>query len=250
MRAGRFVNGDWYVVGPVSVVDIEPRPLWGDAVGPRINQGSVREDAYPGRQARNGSVLNPPVTGRGGGYNRGGYDSRLPSDRYDPALFAHLPIEMKPGDTLVSTISRPDDQITSFSGQHVQPLQVAATLTCMADPLPPDAFRPSYTDTANSPVFLARILRAERVWNHDAFFAYVDRWMTEDDSRQVEAMKAAGVRDMTGSPFGVWPRQGAISGTGCDWVRTLWNAYRNQLPPPPPGMDTPPTPKADETWKY
>ena len=24
-------------------------------------------------------------------------------------------------------------------------------------------------------------MHAEKIWNHDAFFAYVDRWMTEDD---------------------------------------------------------------------
>ncbi len=73
--------------------------------------------------------------------------------------------------------------------------------------------------------------------------------MTEDDTRQVETMKAAGFRDMTGAPLGEWPRQGAISGTGRGWVRTLWNNYRNQLPPPPPGVDAPPTPKAEESWK-
>jgi len=30
--AGRFVNGDWYVVGPVRVVSIDPKPLLGTEV--------------------------------------------------------------------------------------------------------------------------------------------------------------------------------------------------------------------------
>ena len=28
----------------------------------------------------------------------------------------------------------------------------------------------------------ARIMHAEKYWDHDAFFSYVDRWMTEDDT--------------------------------------------------------------------
>ena len=35
----------------------------------------------------------------------------------------------------------------------------------------------------------ARLLHAEKIWGHDAFFAYVDRWMTEDDAAGVEAIK-------------------------------------------------------------
>ena len=31
-RAGRFVNGDWYVVGPVTVKAIDPKPLYGSQI--------------------------------------------------------------------------------------------------------------------------------------------------------------------------------------------------------------------------
>ena len=31
-RAGRFVNGDWYVVGPVTVKAIDPQPLYGSQI--------------------------------------------------------------------------------------------------------------------------------------------------------------------------------------------------------------------------
>ena len=89
----------------------------------------------------------------------GGYDSRIALGRYDPALFAHLPISMQPGDALVSSISRKNEEITNFGAQHVDPVRIAAVLTCLDKPQPPDAFRPSYCDTAHSGVHLARELR-------------------------------------------------------------------------------------------
>ncbi len=469
-RVGRFVTGDWYVVGPVTIVAIEPRPLWGNEVTDPINQMEIREDRYAGRQARNGSSLNPPS--RGG---RAGFDSRAPSGRYDPDRFTPLPIAMKPGDALVSTISRPSAEFTKFSGQHADPLRAAAVLCCVAEPLPPDAFRPSYTDSANSPLRLsrnlrrdrllalprpalprggppanlegyarkfqrpwldlsdfgftapienlphygqnmvqdegeatllllmdyppeqkeplliglvqvgidfhgvarggfswpahgglysgrkwpivfaglmlddpalfqpqkkiaglrfaeddqtafgpvtyrgatyersfsgaraifmghspylwnspghfekgwglidvlppaewpkrsdggkilasegyrrantsaawvaqalaARLLHAEEAWGHDAFFAYVDRWMTEDDMPLNQAMKEAGWVDYTGTKAGDFGRQSHITGSGSAWVREMWKTWRNQIPPGPDGARTPP---AETTWK-
>jgi len=465
-RVGQFVNGDWYVVGPVTIRMIDPKPLWGDEVGETINKQSIREDKYAGKQARHGSSLNPPSKAKSAGF-----DSRIPSGRYDPSLFAQLPIRMKPGDALVSTISRRNDEIKKFSGQHVDPLRAAAVLSCVAAPLPADAFRPSYCDSAHSKVFLARNLRrelllsvprpdkapatldgyagmfqkpwldladfgfaapqenlphygqnmvqqegeatllllmnysagekepllvnlvqvgidlmgvgrggfvwqahgglnsgrkwpivfagimlddpemkspakavaglrfaeddqtalgpvtylgktyqkswsgsraiflghspykwgsaghfekgwglldvfppsewpkradggdtlasegyrrantssswvaqaltarmmhAEKVWDHDAFFAYVDRWMTEDDTRLNQAMKEAGWHDYTGVKPGAFGRQGHITGAGDRWVRDMWNTYRNHLPPAFDGSRTPP---AEATWK-
>jgi hypothetical protein len=160
VQIGRFVNGDFYVVGPVEVTGITPRPLWGTEVVDLINKEQVREDAFPGKQARNGSALNPPARSK-----TGGFDSRIPSGRYDPALFAHLPVHMQAGDALVSTISRPNSEITKFGGQHVDPLRVAAVLTCVAEPFPWDAFRPSYCDIHNSKVHLARNLKRNLLLN-------------------------------------------------------------------------------------
>lgn len=163
VRVGQFVNGDYYVVGAVTITSIDPKPLWGDEVGEIINKEGVREGQYAGQTARNGSVLNPrcDIENAQGYRECAGFDSRIPHDRYDPQQFAHLPIRMKPGDSLVSTISRRNDEITKFSGQHVNPLRVAAVLTCLAEPQPLDAFRPSYCDAANGKVYLARTLRRE-----------------------------------------------------------------------------------------
>ncbi|MEX0885372.1 MAG: hypothetical protein WD009_02930 [Phycisphaeraceae bacterium] len=71
------------------------------------------------------------------------------------------------------------------------------------------------------------MLGAEDVWDHDPFFAYVDRWMTEDDSQFVQEILAAGMGNFTAS----WARQGQ---TWEPIVNSMWAAYRNNLPPPIP----------------
>lgn len=137
VRVGRFVNGDYYVVGPVTIAAITPRP----------------------QNGRNGSVLNlPPVNARSG------FDSRVAGGRYDPGLVVQLPVAMKPGDALVSSISvetmrelpaplRPADRSHS-------PVRSVAVLTCLGEPVPADAFRPSYCDQQQR-IYLARNLRRD-----------------------------------------------------------------------------------------
>lgn len=163
MPVGQFVNGDYYVVGPATVRMIDPKPLWGDEVKELINKEGVQEKNYPGKCARNGSMLNPRCDSKVPGRYReaAGFDSRIPHGRYYPDLFSQLPIAMKPGDSLISTISRANGQITKFGGQHVDPLRLAAVLTCVAGPQPADALRPSYCDAANSKIYLARNLRRD-----------------------------------------------------------------------------------------
>ena len=164
-HVGQFINGDGYVVGEVTVKMIDPKPLWGDEVKDAIDKDSVKESKYPGKQARNGSTHNPQVHRDQWGECLSGFDSRTPSDRYDPELFTPLPIKMVPGDSLVSTISRPTSEIKVFIGQFVDPLRVAAVLTCVAEPQPADAFRPSYCDSKNSRVYLARNLKRDALLN-------------------------------------------------------------------------------------
>jgi len=118
---GRFVNGDYYVVGEATVISIMPKP----------------------ENGRNGSVRNLPTYP-----GQSGFDARVKQGRYDPGLRASLPIRLKPGDSLISTISvdkmgelppplRPKDKAVS-------PIRTAAVLTCLAKAVPLDAFRPSY----------------------------------------------------------------------------------------------------------
>jgi hypothetical protein len=162
-RMGQFVTGDYYIVGPVTVVDISPKPLFGKAVVDHpdwelIEKSSVREQTtrgYEGKWARNGSVLNQRNV------DRGGFDSRMASGSYDPAQFTPLPIALKPGDALVSTISAPEP-LYAYTG-HGQPVQAAAVLTCLEKPVPADAFRPSFCDRSQR-IYLARTLRRKLLY--------------------------------------------------------------------------------------
>jgi len=165
---GRFINGDWYVVGPVTVKMIDPKPRVG---------AEVREDELDGREkrltkegrlklkeadrVRNGSMLNPPAR------QEVAYDSGIRS-YFKRERLSVPPIQMKPGDSLVSTISRALNDKVQFpyhaggkrSSGDASPVKTAAVLTCMAEPQPADAFRPSYCDTSNK-VYLARTLKRE-----------------------------------------------------------------------------------------
>jgi hypothetical protein len=76
---GRFVNGDYYVVGGVTVASVFPAPT----------------------SERNGSVVNLPVNSQ----EASGFDSRVSSNRYRVNLRADFPLIMKPGDALISSIS-------------------------------------------------------------------------------------------------------------------------------------------------
>lgn len=116
--AGRFVTGDWWVVGPVIVKEITPTPT----------------------AERHGSVVNPPAG------SRQGYDSRIAG--FGPSLRVRLPLELKPGDSVVSTSSvdkigeRTPDTVR---GQYCRgPLRTAVVLTCLKEAPPADAFRPAY----------------------------------------------------------------------------------------------------------
>ncbi|MBT3285976.1 MAG: hypothetical protein HN380_01425 [Victivallales bacterium] len=115
---GRFVTGDWWVVGPVTVTGVTPVPEAG----------------------KHGSVVNPPAG------SKQGYDQRISG--FDAPLRASFPLALKPGQSLVSTASvekigvkTPD----TVPRQYCRgPLRTAVVLTCLAKPPPADAFRPAY----------------------------------------------------------------------------------------------------------
>lgn len=137
--AGRFVTGDWWVIGPATVMAIDPAPGGG----------------------RNGSVLNlPPVD------DETGFDDRTTEGRFNPALGASLPIALSPGDRLASSISVSEpglveNWLREGSGERSDsPVASVSILTCLADVPPEDGFRPSYADPAVRVRRLAEIDRA------------------------------------------------------------------------------------------
>jgi len=131
---GRFVNGDWWVAGPVTVKGVTPAPA-------------------PGR---NGSVVNP----RAG--DAQGYDDRIPN--YEAKLAAAFPLKLEPGQSLVSTASLEkvgDKTPDTVPDQYCRgPLRTATVLTCVEKPPAPDAFRPPYVGDAK-PAFSAKQLRRD-----------------------------------------------------------------------------------------
>lgn len=159
-RVGQFVNGDWYVVGPVLVTAVDPKPLYGEEI-PEAEL-DAHDRAWPvAQRVRNGSMLDPPPA------MKVAYDSGV-RNWFDPSLIQKLPVAMKPGDSLVSTISMPKGLVLQAQLRNKiergvgdsSPIRTAAVLTCIKAPQPPDAFRPAFCDREQK-TYLSRNLRRE-----------------------------------------------------------------------------------------
>jgi hypothetical protein len=119
---GQFVNGEWWVVGPVTITSITPvDPTPGDAT-----------DIH-------GSMVNPTK-------DQQGLDSRSKGDRYVEALNVarRLPITLQPGTSLMSGISH-----VAFDDGY---LSKVAVLTVLAGAPPAGTFRPPWYGS-NKPLF-------------------------------------------------------------------------------------------------
>ncbi len=159
-RVGQFVNGDWYVVGPVMVNLIDPKPLYGAEI-PQPELDQIEKELPEEQRVRNGFMVNPPAQ------MKVAYDSGV-RNWFDPALIQKLPAALKPGDCIVSTISMPNGlvlhaQLRNKIERGVEdcsPIRTAAVLTCVGAPQPPDALRPSICDRSQR-IYLARSLKRE-----------------------------------------------------------------------------------------
>ncbi|UCG56137.1 MAG: hypothetical protein JSU70_14845 [Phycisphaerales bacterium] len=157
-RVGRFVNGDWYVVGPVTIKAIDPRPLYGSEI-PRRELDRTDRNRPEAQRVRNGFMLNPPAQ------MRVAYDSGV-RNWFDASLIQKLPVTMKPGDSLVSTISMPKNLVLHAQLRNKiergvddsSPIRTAAVLTCVGEPQPADAFRPAFCDRQQK-IYRARNLK-------------------------------------------------------------------------------------------
>ncbi len=139
---GRFVNGDYYVAGEVTVNSVSPEPT----------------------AERNGSVLNMPVEP-----GISGFDNRVSSNRFRANLRAVFPLAMRPGDALISSISL--DTIGTYDpwlreGEETpdSPVRTVSVLTCLASAVAADAFRPSYCDRQQK-IYYADNLRRDLLPN-------------------------------------------------------------------------------------
>ena len=160
-RVGQFINGDFYVVGPVTITAITPRPLYGAEI-PADQLDPTDKEVREKDRLRNGFMINPPAE------QRVAYDSGV-KHFFDPALVRKLPVSMKPGDCLVSTISMPmglalpvwlRNATEHRADSDYSPVKDAAVLTCVAEPQPADAFRPAFCDRTQK-IYLARNLQRD-----------------------------------------------------------------------------------------
>lgn len=130
---GQFANGDYWVVGPVTIIGIDPP--------------SVEIDG----RVINGSMVNPsPRLGKVQGYDSTIYGNYARVGDYDPnlnvarpnglALTISNPLILQPNCSVVSTISTPE---TDGSTQ----LKTAAVLTVLDRRAPEGSFRPPYAGT-------------------------------------------------------------------------------------------------------
>jgi len=114
---GQFINGDYWVLGPVTITSVSPG--W-DGI-------------------RNGSVLD-----MGSAARQGFYDGTTNGGiwQYDPTLRSTFPLVV-PGGAIHSLISTIGKAVPSAGGAQ-QALSTAAILTIVTTPPPADAFRPAY----------------------------------------------------------------------------------------------------------
>lgn len=123
VKSGQFCNGDYWVIGPVTITSITPGAK---------TQGS---------RALNGSVINPVF-----GINKQGFDGYGPYVTYDASLNKglNMPLTVNVNSSLISTVSNP----TSDNVAHaVRPFLNYAVLTVLAAAPPEGSFRPSVYGT-------------------------------------------------------------------------------------------------------
>jgi hypothetical protein len=132
---GQFVNGDYFVVGPVTITAIDPPP--------------TTSTPY-----MNGSVVDLPTAN-----GKSGFDSRLNDGTdeswwFDATLRSYPPITLKAGDSLVSSSSLAQihsvPEVMRSGDMSASPVATTSVLTVLAATPSTDAFRPSYCDRSQT----------------------------------------------------------------------------------------------------
>lgn len=155
VKTGQFITGDWWVIGPVTVVKITPvpGPVKSAPLNIKINKWndtSLKSDTT----MRNGSM----IVLRAG--KTQGYDSR--SNSFSKKSLLYLPFKLVPELSLISSISNSTLPVDHFCKDIMWEnekksqviLKAAAVLTCLKEVPPADAFRPPYAGT-EKPIFRA-----------------------------------------------------------------------------------------------
>ena len=124
VQAGRFVNGDWFVVGPVQLVAMTP---------PCTTQNG---------RVLHGAMINPDPSTRDQGYDSALYGTGN-AHHYKPTLNVALglsstnPLTLQPNQSLIKAISNTNTQL-------VPDIRTCSVLTCLPTVPPEESFRPPY----------------------------------------------------------------------------------------------------------
>jgi len=127
VAAGQFVNGDWFVLGPASLVGMSPPCV---TVNGRV---------------MNGAMIDPDPSTLLHGYDQGLYGPGNEA-RYQDALNVALNLDpnqprlLTPGHSLIKVISNTDPTL-------LPQLHTCAVLTVLAEAPPQGSFRPPYAGT-------------------------------------------------------------------------------------------------------
>jgi hypothetical protein len=144
VESGQFLNGDYYVVGPVTLTSISPEP----------------EKAAP---YLNGSALNLPTAS-----GHSPFDSRLNDGDdqtfwFDASARVYAPLMLKAGDSLVSSISVKTPHVLPSpmrrGDKSISPVASFSILTVLAATPAAPPFRPSYCDREQQLVFESSLHR-------------------------------------------------------------------------------------------
>ena len=161
VKSGQFITGDWWVIGPVRIVKIDPQP------GPvKTDDASLQKNRWGDTSLqidtlmRNGSM----IVYRAGNFQ--GYDSRNGS--YRDSCNVKLPFLLAINHSLVSTVSNQTLPVDNFCRNIMWEeekkvrvtLKTAAVLTCLKEAPPADAFRPPFAGT-DKPIFRAKDIQWE-----------------------------------------------------------------------------------------
>ena len=136
---GKFVTGDWWVIGPVTVVSVDPKPEPApkDAKTGEVKSRYGTTAMVDDERMRNGSMIVLKED------EKQGYDSRLKN--YNPDLSVKFPCPLVVNRSLISTISNTSFPVPVFlstppasymKGTDSMALKTAAVLTCL-DKAPP-----------------------------------------------------------------------------------------------------------------
>lgn len=121
---GRFANGDWWVVGPVTIVNINPKTGdGGDPLG-------------------GGSMVNP-IPGQTQGFY--GWPC-FPAYDISKNVSLRLPITIQPGSSLYSTVNNPDTWAPGEAAERAY-FKETAILTILPAAPPVGSFRPPWAGT-------------------------------------------------------------------------------------------------------